>query len=179
MQTPPNKGGQGAHAIFAVTNFWEHLFTGKSQTESGEIEQKQALALAKAADSSQSLEHYVWSTLPNASKTSNGNYPVPHTDYKAEVDEKIREQYPNLAKKTTYLFVGYYPQNMAFFPFLRPMEWVSRMRCVVETHANKTVAWFRRMPHSDHASLSQGHDNQRWRHGCHPGSLDQSDSRAT
>lgn len=108
-----------------MTNFWEHLFTGKTDTEAGEIEKAQALTLARAAAKSSSLEHYVWSTLPDAKKTSNGKCPVPHLDYKAEVDNIIRQEMPELARKTTFLFFGYYGTNMAFFPFCKPMEVVS------------------------------------------------------
>lgn len=71
------------------------------------------------------LEHYVWSTLPSARKTSSGRLSVPHFDYKAEVDEIIRTQMPSLAAKTTFLFFGYYGTNMAFFPFCKPMKVVS------------------------------------------------------
>jgi hypothetical protein len=115
---------QGAQAIFGVTNFWEHLFTGKSQKDSGEAEARQAFNLARAAAATSSLEHYIWSTLPSASKLSNGKMPVPHMDYKAEVDERIRKELPDLASKTTYLFFGYYPSNLAFFPMIKPFELV-------------------------------------------------------
>lgn len=108
-----------------MTNFWEHLFTGKTAIESGEIEKVQALALAKAAAKSSTLEHYVWSSMPPARKTSGGKCPVPHMDYKAEVDEIIRKEMPELAKKTTFVYFGYYASNMAYLPFGKPMEWVS------------------------------------------------------
>jgi hypothetical protein len=50
---------------------------------------------------------------------------VPHLDYKASVDDKMRSELPELAKKTTYLWFGYYgAQNMAFFPNLKPFELV-------------------------------------------------------
>ncbi|KAF2640724.1 NAD(P)-binding protein [Massarina eburnea CBS 473.64] len=117
-----SKAFEGAHAIFAVTNFWEHLFTGKSRDESGVLEAKQALNLARAASKSSTLEHYIWSTLPNAKKITGGKVPCPHFDYKAEVDDKIRSELPELAKKTTFLFFGYYPSNMAFFPMCKPFE---------------------------------------------------------
>lgn len=45
-------------------------------------------------------------------------------DYKAIVDQRIKTELPELAAKTTYLYLGYYPQNMAYFPFLRPVEFV-------------------------------------------------------
>jgi hypothetical protein len=108
-----------------VTNFWEHLFTGKSQAESGEAEARQAMNLARAASKTSTLEHYIWSTLPNAKKLSNGKTPCAHLDYKAEVDDKIRSELPELAKKTTFLFFGYYPSNMVFFPMVKPFELVS------------------------------------------------------
>lgn len=116
---------QGAQAIFAVTNFWEHLFTGKTAIESGEIERAQGLALARAAAQSSTLEHYIWSTMPPASKASGGKCPVPHMDYKAEVDDIIRKEMPELAKKTTFLVFGYYASNMVYLPLAKPMEWVS------------------------------------------------------
>jgi hypothetical protein len=47
-------------------------------------------------------------------------------DYKANVDARIKAELPELAKKTTYLYFGYYPQNMAFFPLIKPFEYVSR-----------------------------------------------------
>lgn len=47
-----------------------------------------------------------------------------HLDYKADVDEQIRKELPDLAKKTTFMYFGYYPQNMAFFPNLKPLELV-------------------------------------------------------
>jgi hypothetical protein len=116
---------QGSNAVFALTNFWEHLFTGKSQKDSGVAEAVQAKNLANAASKISTLEHYIWSTLPNAAKLSNGKTPVAHFDYKAEVDEWIRATLPDLAKKTTYLILGYYPSNMVFFPTVKPFLGVS------------------------------------------------------
>ena len=108
-----------------MTNFWEHLFTGKTQEEAGEIERTQAVTLARAASKISSLEHYIWSTLPSATKHSGGKLPVPHIDYKAEANEIIQRELPDLAKKTTFLIVGFYPSNLAFLPFIAPFEWVS------------------------------------------------------
>ncbi|KAF1965844.1 NAD(P)-binding protein [Bimuria novae-zelandiae CBS 107.79] len=116
------KAFEGATAIFAVTNFWEHLFTGSSPEESGVKEAEQAKKLARAASQTSSLEHYIWSTLPGAKALTNGKFPVPHFDYKAEVDDWIRSDLPELHKKTTYLVLGFYPSNLAFFPMLKPFE---------------------------------------------------------
>jgi NmrA-like family len=117
------------HAIFAVTNFWEHLFTGKTQDQSGEIEEEQAMKLARAAAKTSTLEHYIWSTLPAAKALTGGKFPVPHLDYKANVDHRIRKELPQLAKKTTYLYFGFYPSNMAFFPMMKPLEVVFSSQC--------------------------------------------------
>lgn len=44
---------------------------------------------------------------------------VQHFDFKARVDLKIRKEYPSLAAKTTYLYVGYYANNLANFPAVK------------------------------------------------------------
>ncbi|KAF2121230.1 hypothetical protein BDV96DRAFT_206571 [Lophiotrema nucula] len=116
------KAFEGVHAIFAVTNFWEALFTGNTQQQAGEIEEEQSMKLARAATKTSTLEHYIWSTLPGAKNMTDGKIEVPHLDYKANVDARIKSELPQLANKTTYLFFGYYPSNMAFFPFLKPIE---------------------------------------------------------
>ncbi|KAF4449344.1 NAD(P)-binding [Fusarium albosuccineum] len=52
---------------------------------------------------------------------SNGKYPVPHMDYKAIADERIRKELPDLAAKMTSLFVAFYPSNFLGGPF-KPTE---------------------------------------------------------
>ncbi|KAM7187084.1 hypothetical protein V8F33_011418 [Rhypophila sp. PSN 637] len=118
---------EGVSAIFAVTNWWEALFQQKTQHEAGEIEERHGMNLARAAASIPTLEHYLWSTQPSSKlrlteEQRKGRFEVPHMDYKAKVDERIRQELPDLAAKTTYLYFGYYPQNMAFFPLLKPFE---------------------------------------------------------
>jgi hypothetical protein len=104
-----------------MTNFWESIWTLGIQG-AGELEQKQAISLASAASKIPTLEHYIWSTLPHASKISNGKFKVPHLDYKAEVDEYIQKSLPELAEKTTYLWAGWYSSNMVR---MKPFEIVS------------------------------------------------------
>lgn len=117
------KAFEGVTAVFAVTNWWEHLFRGKSQDEAGAIEEEQGMKLARAAAAQlPTLQHYIWSTTPSAKRDFKGEHVVPHMDYKANIDERIRAELPELAARTTYLYLGYYPQNMAFFPYLRPVE---------------------------------------------------------
>ncbi|KAL2192650.1 hypothetical protein P885DRAFT_72845 [Corynascus similis CBS 632.67] len=116
------KAFEGVAAVFAVTNWWESLFTGKSQWESGDIEERHGMNLARAAAKTPTLEHYLWSTQPSSKTRFPGQLETPHMDYKAKVDARIRAELPDLARKTTYLYFGYYPQNMAYFPLLKPFE---------------------------------------------------------
>ncbi|GME51530.1 NAD(P)-binding protein [Neofusicoccum parvum] len=111
----------GAHAIFAVTNWWEYLRKGFTQAQAGDIEFRQGVTLARLAAEVKTLEHFIWSTLPAADVLTNGECPVPHFDYKAKVDRHIREKIPALAAKSTFLFFGFYPSNFAFFHMLKPM----------------------------------------------------------
>lgn len=127
---------QGVHAIFAVTNWWEHLFRGKTQDEAGEIEEEQGMKLARAAAATDSLEHYIWSTTPSAKRKFKGKLVTPHMDYKANVDARIKSELPELAAMTTYLYFGYYPQNMAFFPLIKPIEYVSSAPVLEKRYVN-------------------------------------------
>jgi hypothetical protein len=81
--------------------------------------------LAQAAAQTPTLEHYIWSTQPSARRILGGKHEAPHMDYKANVDARIKAELPELARKTTYLYFGYYPQNMAYFPLVKPFEYVS------------------------------------------------------
>src|SRR5271163_4828027 len=63
------KAFQGSHAIYAVTDFFEP-FSKNSPEKAIEIEAAQGINLAKAAAKTTSLEHYIWSTLPNGSKVT-------------------------------------------------------------------------------------------------------------
>ncbi len=120
------KAFEGATAIFGVTNFWEPMFSKSlSAEECMNIEYGQACALANAAAETPTLEHYIWSTIPNSEAVSNGKVKVYHFDGKAKADDYIREKLPGLAAKTTFLWVGYYPSNMAYFPMLMATPMVS------------------------------------------------------
>ena len=81
--------------------------------------------LARAAAASRTVEHYIWSTCPSAKRRFWGKMEVPHMDYKANVDARIKAELPQLAAITTYLYFGYYPQNLVWYPMLRPTEYVS------------------------------------------------------
>lgn len=71
---------EGAYGVFAVTNFWEK----------GTDELAQATAAINAAKAA-GVQHFVWSTLPNVEKISDGKFDVPHFTAKAKVDEVVKD----------------------------------------------------------------------------------------
>lgn len=108
-----------------MTNFWENIFS-KGPEGAAKMDFDQGVNLAIAASATSSLEHYIWATLPSANKSTGGELHVFHTDKKAEVDVYIREKLPDLAKKTTYLWHGFYATNIFCLPNLQPTILVSR-----------------------------------------------------
>lgn len=69
---------KGVYGVFVVTNFWE----GADELAQG----KMAVQAAKNAR----VKHFIWSTLPNVERISNGKFDVPHFTGKAKVDELIK-----------------------------------------------------------------------------------------
>ncbi|KAL7800677.1 hypothetical protein V8C43DRAFT_313308 [Trichoderma afarasin] len=100
---------QGSSIIFGVTDFFG-LFANEGPLKATEIESAQALNLAKAAAATPTLEHYIWSTLPDAKTQSSGKFLVPHFESKNIADRYIQSQ-PELLAKTTFVIVGYYAAN--------------------------------------------------------------------
>jgi hypothetical protein len=64
------------------------------------------------------LEHFIWSSLPSASTASGGKLAVPYMDGKAEIDEYILKFLPGLADKTTFLWGGFYAENVQYPSFV-------------------------------------------------------------
>ncbi|KAL6231872.1 hypothetical protein BDW75DRAFT_233252 [Aspergillus navahoensis] len=108
---------EGSHAIFAVTNFFENLHTHGIQGAM-EMETSAGINLAKAAAATETLEHYVWSTLPDSKTNSGGRVSVPYYESKNAVDRFIRSV-PELLQKTTFVWFGWYAGNMAL-PLCHP-----------------------------------------------------------
>jgi uncharacterized protein YbjT (DUF2867 family) len=106
------KAFEGAHGIYAVTNFWEHF--------SPEKEQQQAKNIAEAAKDS-GVKHAIWSTLEDTRNwmsldddrmpTLMEKYKVPHFDAKGEADKFFKES----GVPTTYLYTSFYWDNFIFF----------------------------------------------------------------
>ncbi|TGO36847.1 hypothetical protein BHYA_0113g00200 [Botrytis hyacinthi] len=111
------KAFEGSHAIFVVTDFFAPFAT-KDVEETVAIESTQGINCAKAASKTTTLEHYIWSTLPDNQKISSGKCSVPHFESKTKVDEYIRQDKALLAK-TTFLFITYYATNI-LMPMFTP-----------------------------------------------------------
>lgn len=108
---------KGSSAIYAVTDFFEP-FGQHGPQKAMDIETEQGVNLAKAAASTSTLEHYVWSTLPNGMKISGGKYLVPHFEAKNKVDDYIKSD-ASLLAKTTFLWITFYATNY-YFPMYTP-----------------------------------------------------------
>lgn len=129
------KAFDGAHAIFAVTDFWQFLnqpATFERAQKEGKMPNEIAMAMeteqgkniVRAAESQlATLDRLVLSTLSDSPKWSKGeimhNY---HFDGKAAYTRFLKEEHPELAKNTSYLQVGYYTSNWKTFPAFTPKK---------------------------------------------------------
>lgn len=91
--------------------------------ETVEIESTQGINCAKAAAKTHTLEHYIWSSLPDNQKITGGKCSVPHFESKVKVDNYIKTV-PALLSKTTFMFVTYYASNI-HMPMFLPTFFVS------------------------------------------------------
>jgi len=87
---------KNAHGVFVVTNFWE----GADEIAQGKI----AIQAAKAAG----VNHFIWSTLTDVERISNGKFDVPHFTGKAKVDELVKNAG---FKNYTFVQPPFYFQN--------------------------------------------------------------------
>jgi uncharacterized protein YbjT (DUF2867 family) len=102
----------GAHGVFCVTNFWEHMSPEREYTQAGNM----ARATKRAG-----VGHVVWSTLEDSRKavplhdnrlpTLQGKYKVPHFDAKGEADAVFAAE----AAPASYLLAAFYWENFIFF----------------------------------------------------------------
>ncbi|VUC28675.1 unnamed protein product [Clonostachys rosea] len=113
------KAFEGTTAVFALTNFDWKIVMQKGRDAAGQIEKQQQINIANAASKTPTLKHYIMSSLPPAKIVSDGKLPVPHFDFKHEAYQHIQGNLPSLAAKTTRVWLGWYPSNMAFNPFMK------------------------------------------------------------
>ena len=80
---------------------------------------EQGRNLANAAASAPRLNHFVWSTMPSASRISQDKYHVSQFEAKAAVDEYIFSNLPHLALKTTFLWAASHVASFSY-PLIQP-----------------------------------------------------------
>ena len=99
---------RGAHAVFAVTNFWEQ---GVDELAQG----RHAVEAARQAG----VAHFVWSTLPDVDGISGGAIHVPHFTGKAKVDALVRAAG---FRHATFVEPPFYFQNLTSVLAPRPLD---------------------------------------------------------
>jgi uncharacterized protein YbjT (DUF2867 family) len=102
----------GAHGVYALTNFWEHLSGDKELDQAGNIARA-----ARAAD----VKHAIWSTLEDTRRfvpldddrmpTLQEHYKVPHFDAKEAANARFTEA----GVPTTFLYTAFYWENFIYF----------------------------------------------------------------
>ncbi|KAJ4364876.1 hypothetical protein N0V95_000626 [Ascochyta clinopodiicola] len=130
---------QGAHAIFAVTD-WAACFArvaeskslqeeakkeGKSVEEyAGHLETQQGINVAKAANDPQvltTLERFVFSTLAAVQQISGGKYTHAYEfDSKASAERYMRERMPELLTRLSTVTMGIFQETWRDIPAFRP-----------------------------------------------------------
>ncbi|KAI3574089.1 hypothetical protein IWW34DRAFT_885339, partial [Fusarium oxysporum f. sp. albedinis] len=111
-----------ANIIFVASDFWSiyNRPDSKDKTKpgqflnawAGEQETQQLKNAIDAAAKIPTLERFIFSSLPNVTKWSNGKYPhVYHFDSKARAEDYGRAMYPELWAKTSILQAGYFLSN--------------------------------------------------------------------
>ena len=90
---------EGAHGVFLVTNFWDPTQMPR-ETEIGSAAVKEARAAG--------VQHFIWSTLPDAEKLTKGRLKLPHFTGKARVDAAVdAAKFP----RHTFVQAPFYFQN--------------------------------------------------------------------
>ena len=133
----------GAHAIFAVTDFWQFAKDPKTHELAKaqaitwnemcyQLESQQGINLIEAAtkrNKDGGLERLVVSSLSDARRASHGKYTwVYHFDAKARYVQYLQEKaqassdHQNLFQKTSYLQMGNYLDNWNKNPALAPQK---------------------------------------------------------
>ncbi|KAL4929906.1 uncharacterized protein BDV17DRAFT_290261 [Aspergillus undulatus] len=108
--------------IFANSVFRPDVFMEKGARAAQELEETHGLnivrAARKVARDEGTLEHLVWSTLPDAEKISGGKYTIPHFQSKIPAEEYLLDEGNGLKERTTFLRVGMYGLNLERVPYL-------------------------------------------------------------
>ncbi|GAM37238.1 enoyl-CoA hydratase/isomerase family protein [Talaromyces pinophilus] len=73
-------------------------------------------SIGHVAAKTPTLKTYFWSTVPAASKLTNGEMRVPYFDVKGAIDEYFKTD-QTLNAKAIFLLTGFYPSNFGYPPF--------------------------------------------------------------
>lgn len=109
---------QDATLIFANTIFPPEIFLTEGAVRAQELEASRGLNVAQAASKIPSLQHLIWSTLPDGLKVTNGKYAIPHFQSKIPAEHYLSDAKNGMDSKTTYLHVGLYGSNLERIPYL-------------------------------------------------------------
>ncbi|KAL2821434.1 hypothetical protein BDW59DRAFT_109781 [Aspergillus cavernicola] len=114
---------KGASIIFSVTDFWPAFFDPAQRQEAAasgqsigafcrELELQQSRNIINAAAKVTTLKHFIFSSIPNSQKISNGKYEhVYHFEGKGLAQEYGQSAHPKLWEKTTVFYAGLYLEN--------------------------------------------------------------------
>ncbi|KAF7504824.1 hypothetical protein GJ744_001690 [Endocarpon pusillum] len=98
------KAISGSSAVFCVTNYWE--------TMSKETEVKQGQNVADVSKEA-GVKHLIWSSLPHATKLTNGELShIEHFDGKAEIEEYIESIKGGSDMVASYWRPGFFMSNI-------------------------------------------------------------------
>jgi len=101
----PSSAYENVYGLFLVTNYWDSSQMGN--------EYDLAIPIIEEAKS-HGVEHFIFSTLPNAYDESDGNCKVSHFSDKARIEQYIRSK---RFKYTSFPAPGFFYQNFQmFFP---------------------------------------------------------------
>lgn len=127
----------GAHAIFAITDFWAKFteayprLSKESKRATGEYASAEEIRRARTVVDAASkilkdeglLEIFIYSSLPSYKELSGGKYTyVYHYDAKAQVNKYIEAEHPELYKRTSIFNMGLYYTNMISSPLFAPQK---------------------------------------------------------
>ncbi|KFY46546.1 hypothetical protein V495_02399 [Pseudogymnoascus sp. VKM F-4514 (FW-929)] len=129
---------QDANAIFLNTEFWSvfgvhmaKLMANGGKLEEGLVDPSEAAyqsEVSRAKNAVQTaakvptLERLIYSALPSATKMTGGKYHSLHWEAKADTVEYIEREHPELAKKTSFIYLGAYNTNALLSPQLDPSD---------------------------------------------------------
>lgn len=105
----------GSYAVYGVTDMPGLRAESRDNAGASEAEERQGINIAKACLETPGLQHFIWSTLPDAAKLSYGAFDLPNFRGKTAADAFIRA-HGELLAKTTFLFIAQYASNYNYGP---------------------------------------------------------------